>query len=59
MNLKEKYKDDIALIMNKINHNGGELWTTNDRKIILLYRPLILKTNKPHKNTTYAKTNFY
>jgi len=33
MNLKEKYKDDIALIMTKINHNGGELWATTDQKI--------------------------
>jgi hypothetical protein len=33
MNLKEKYKDDIAMIMSKINHNGGELWATKDKKI--------------------------
>jgi|GEM_PF-5437141 len=33
MNLKEKYKDDIALIMTKINHNGGELWATNDKRL--------------------------
>lgn len=30
---KEKYKDDIAMIMTKINHNGGELWATKDKKI--------------------------
>lgn len=33
MNQKEKYKDDIAMIMTKINHNGGELWATKDKKI--------------------------
>ena len=33
MNLKEKYKDDIAFIMTKIDHNGGDLWATQDRKI--------------------------
>jgi hypothetical protein len=33
MDLKEKYKTDIALIMSKINHNGGELWATVDKKI--------------------------
>ena len=33
MNLKEKYKDDIAVIMAKINHNGGDLWTTKDRRV--------------------------
>jgi hypothetical protein len=33
MTLKEKYKDDIADIMSKINHNGGELWATKDKKI--------------------------
>jgi hypothetical protein len=33
MNPKEKYKDDIARIMNKINHNGGDLWATIDKKI--------------------------
>jgi predicted NUDIX family NTP pyrophosphohydrolase len=31
MNLKEKYKDDISVIMSKINHDGGELWATKDR----------------------------
>jgi hypothetical protein len=30
---KEEYKEDIALIMTKINHNGGELWATEDKKI--------------------------
>ncbi|MBN2350152.1 MAG: hypothetical protein JXJ22_15035 [Bacteroidales bacterium] len=33
MNLREKYKEDIASIMAKINHNGGELWATKDRRI--------------------------
>ena len=33
MDLKEKYKDDVAVIMAKINHNGGDLWATKDRKI--------------------------
>jgi len=33
MNQKQKYKNDIALIMSKINHNGGELWATEDKKI--------------------------
>jgi hypothetical protein len=33
MNLKEKYKNDIAIIMDKINHNGGDLWATKDKKI--------------------------
>jgi len=33
MNLKERYKDDIAIIMDRINHNGGELWATKDKKI--------------------------
>ena len=33
MNLKKKYQNDIALIMTKFNHNGGELWATEDKKI--------------------------
>jgi hypothetical protein len=33
MTLKDKYKNDIALIIAKINHNGGDLWATEDRKI--------------------------
>jgi hypothetical protein len=33
MDPKEKYKDDIALILSRIGHNGGGLWTTNDKKI--------------------------
>lgn len=33
MNIKEHHKNDIAVIMSKINHNGGELWATKDKKI--------------------------
>ena len=33
MNIKKKYKDDIAMIMAKSNHNGGDLWATKDKKI--------------------------
>jgi hypothetical protein len=33
MTLKENYKDDIAFILSKINHNGGKLWATHDKKI--------------------------
>jgi hypothetical protein len=33
MHLREKYKDDIAIIMSKINHNGGDLWATADKNI--------------------------
>jgi hypothetical protein len=33
MSPKQNYKSDIALIMSKINHSGGNLWATEDKKI--------------------------
>ena len=33
MDAREKYKDDIAVIMSKVNHNGGDLWATSDKSI--------------------------
>jgi hypothetical protein len=33
MNLKEKYKDDIAMIMSKINHNGANYGRQKTRKL--------------------------
>ncbi len=33
MNLKEKYKKDIAIIMSKRHSNGGDLWATKEKNI--------------------------
>jgi hypothetical protein len=33
MNLKDRYKDDIAFIMSKRYSNGGDLWATEDNNI--------------------------
>lgn len=33
MDLKEKYKTDIDVIMSKKDHLGGDLWTTKDNRI--------------------------